>query len=70
MGLQGLIITTRRQFGGHGPALGFSALLFMGVVFFPSFPPVGLCCSLVLPIYGTGLGNVFGGGGMFQRENF
>ena len=42
MGLQGLIITTRRQFGGHGPALDFSALLFVGVVFFPNFPPVGV----------------------------
>ena len=53
----------RRQFGGHGPTLGFSTLLFVGVVFFPSFPLWGLCCSLVLPIDGTGLGNVLGGGG-------
>ena len=42
MGLQGLIVTTRHQFGGHRPALGFSALLFVGVVFFPSFPHVGV----------------------------
>ena len=54
----------------HGPTLGFSALLFVGVMFFPSFPLWGLCCSLVLPIDGTGLGNVFGGDGMLQRENF
>ena len=42
MGLQGLFVTARRQFGGHGPALGFSAILFVEVVFFPSFPPVGV----------------------------
>ena len=70
MGLQGLIVTARRQFGCHGPALGFSALLFVGVVLFPSSPLWGLCCSLVLPIDGTRLGNVFGGGGMLQTENF
>ena len=70
MRLQGLIVTVRRQFGSHGSALGFSALLFMGVVFFPSFPLWGLCCFLILPIYGTRLGNVFEGGGMLQRENF
>ena len=42
MGLQDLIVTARRQFGDHGAALGFSALLLVGVVFFPSFPPVGV----------------------------
>ena len=42
MELQGSIVTARRQFGGHGPALGFSALLFVGVMFFPSFPPMGV----------------------------
>ena len=42
MGLQGLIVTARHQFSGLGSALGFSALLFVGVVFFPSFPPMGV----------------------------
>ena len=42
MGLQDLIVTARHQFGGHGLALGFSALLFVGVVFFPSLPLVGV----------------------------
>ena len=70
MELPGLIATTRRQFGGHGLALGSSALLFVGVVFFPSFPPMGLCCSLVLPIEGTGLGNVFGGAVCLRGNTF
>ena len=70
MELQGLIVTARRQFGGHGSALGFFSLLFVGVVFFPSPPFRGLCCSLVLPIDGTRLGNVFGKGGMLQKEHF
>ena len=70
MELQGLIVTVRRHFGGHGRALGFSTLLFVGVVFFLSSPLWGLCCFLVLPIDGIGLGNVFGGGGMLQREHF
>ena len=48
----------------------FSNLLFVGVVFFPSFPLVGVVLFLVLPIDGTGLGNVFGGGSMLQREKF
>ena len=64
MELQGLIVIARHQFGGHGPTLSFSALLFLGVVFFSSSPLWGLCCSLVLPIDRTGLGNVFRGGGM------
>ena len=42
MELQGSIATARRQFGGHGPVLGSSALLFVGVVFFPSFAHVGV----------------------------
>ena len=42
MELQGLIVTTRSQFGDHGPVLGFSALLFVGVMFFPSSPPIGV----------------------------
>ena len=43
MELQGLITIARRQFGGHGPTLDFSALLFVGVVFFHSSPPYGGC---------------------------
>ena len=70
MELQGSIVTVRRQFGGHGPALGSSALLFVGVVFFPSFPHVGVVLIPSPTIDGTKLGNVFGGGGMLQRENF
>ena len=46
MGLRGLIVTARRQFGDHGPVLGFSALMLVGVVFFPSFPP---CEGCVVP---------------------
>ena len=42
MELQALIATARRQFGGPGPALGSATLLLVGVVFFPSFPPVGV----------------------------
>ena len=34
-------------------------------------PPLWeLCCSLAMPIDGTVLGNVFGGGGVLQRESF
>ena len=40
MELQGLIVTVQWQLGGHGLTLGFFALLFMGVVFFPSSLPV------------------------------
>ena len=45
MELQGSIATARI---GHGLALGSSALLFMGVVFFPSFPLVGVVLFLSL----------------------
>ena len=69
MGLQDLIVIARRQFGNHGPALGFSSLLLIGVVLFPSFPLWGLCCSLVLSIDGARLQNVFGGSVMLQKEN-
>ena len=70
MKLQGLIVTARSPFGDHRPTFGFDIPSFVGVVFFPSSPIWGLCYSLVLPIDGTGLGNVFGGGGMLQREYF
>ena len=70
MELQGSIATVQHQFGSHGPALGSSTLLFVGVMFFPSFPHVRVVLFPSLSIEGTGLGNVFGGGGMLQRENF
>ena len=42
MELQGSIVTARHQFRGHGLALGSSALLLVGGLFFSSFPPVGV----------------------------
>ena len=70
MKLQGLIVTARSPSGDRGPTFGFDVPPFVGIVFFPSSPLWGLCCSLVLPNDGIGLGNVFGGGGMLQRESF
>ena len=42
MKLQGLIATMRSLFGGHRPTIGFDALPFVGVVFFPSLSLVGV----------------------------
>ena len=53
MGLLDLITTARRQFGDHGPTLGFSALLLVGVVFFPSFPPMGVVLFPSFPPVGV-----------------
>ena len=70
MRLQGLIVTARSLSGDHRPTFNFDVMSFIGVLFFPSFPLWELCCSLVLPINGTGLGNILGGGGTLQREYF
>ena len=57
-------------FGGCRPTFDFDALPFVGVVFFLIPPLWELCCSLVLPIDGTGLGNIFGGGGALRGNIF
>ena len=41
-----------------------------GLCFSLVFPLWELCCSLVLPIDGTGSGNAFGGGGMLRGNIF
>ena len=42
MNLQGLIVTGRSLPGDHRSTFGFDALLFVGVVFFPSSSLVGV----------------------------
>ena len=59
---QGLVITTWVLSGDRGPTFGVDGLPLVGVVFFPSSSLWELCCSLSMPIEGTVLGNVFGGG--------
>ena len=51
-----------------GPSFGFDGLPLVGVMFFPSSSLWELCCSLAMPIDGTVLGNVFGGGGYFKGK--
>ena len=70
MKLQGLIIIARGSFSDRRLTFGFDFRSFVGVVFFLVPPLWELCCSLVLPIDGTGSGNIFGGGGTLQREYF
>ena len=70
MKLQGLIATIWSMFGGRRPTFGFDAVPFVGVVFFPNPPLWELCCSLVLPIDGTGPGNIFGGGSALRGNIF
>ena len=44
--LRGLIATTRSLFGDCRPTFGFDILPFIGVVFFPSSPLVGVLLFL------------------------
>ena len=69
MKLQDLIVMVRSLYDGPRSSFGFVVLLFVGVMFSPNPPLWELCCSLVLSLDGTGLGNIFGGGSAL-RGNF
>ena len=59
-----MVITAWGLSGDRGPTFGVDGLPLVGVVFFPSSSPMGVVLSLAMPIKGTVLGNVFGGGGV------
>ena len=61
----GLVVNTRNLSGDRKPTFGFDGLSLIGVVFFPSSSIMGV---VLFPSYAHW--NVFGGGGVLQRENF